>query len=308
MEYLKINLEYKSSKDNIVIALGNFDGMHLGHRKLIDELNSVKLKRNLKTAVLLFENHSKNVVLKKEFPRIMSFSDKIDTLTELSIDYIFSIEFDDKFRNLTSKEFLEFLTDNLRVSHIVVGEDYTFGVDRGKVNVISNFTDNNGISLSIVPSLKYDGYKISSRNIIKDIENGNLKPVNFLLGRYYSLKGNVESGFRRGHKLGYPTANLKLSFNYVIPKDGVYFTKTKYRNKYYFSFTSVGNNPTFNNKNVSIETHIFDFDKEIYDEEIEIFFIERFRDNEKFDSVEKLKEQLSLDREKCNELIKTYSD
>ena len=136
------------------------------------------------------------------------------------------------------------------------------------------------------------------------IRNGNVELVKDLLGNFYSIKGKVVSGFQRGRNLGFPTANLDISFNYVIPKEGVYFTKTIVDEKELYSFSSIGYNPTFDNKKSTIESHIFDFDEDIYGKDIELCFLKRLRDNIKFNSVDELIEQLKKDEIRCRELIK----
>lgn len=304
MEFIKIDLNSKFDLSDISIALGNFDGFHRGHISLIDELNRIKIQKKYKTAILLFENHSRDYIFLNDSNRLMSFDDKVKKLKELNIDYVFSIVFNEKIMGLSPEEFLDFLTKNLNVKHIIVGEDYRFSKKKmGNSAFISHYMKEKGLSSSIIDKVDFDGEKISSRDIINLIENGNVKYANELLGYTYSLKGIVRKGYQRGRKMGYPTANIECTFKYVIPKDGVYFTKTKIDNVEYFSFTSVGHNPTFENQDRTIETHIFDFSRDIYGCEIEVFFFEKIRENSKFKSLEDLIEQIKKDRIKCDELI-----
>lgn len=308
MECIKIDLNSKTYIKNVAIALGNFDGFHIGHRELINELNRVKKEKKFNTALLLFDIHSKDFIENTNSKRLMSFNDKLEILDKMNIDYVFKINFDDKFKNLLPDEFLDFLTKNINVKHIVVGDDYRFSKDKyGNAEFIYSYMKKKNLTVSILNNVDYNGEKISSTNIISYISLGKIELANKFLGRYYSIKGTVKSGFRRGRTMGFPTANLFLSYNYIVPKEGVYFTKTLYKNKEYFSFTSIGNNPTFQNKNFTIETHIFDFDKDIYDENIEVFFIKKIRDNIKFNSIEELIEKLKDDKKYCKELIKTFS-
>lgn len=305
MEHFKLNLESDFKFDDIVVALGNFDGFHLGHQKLITELNNVKLKKGYKSAVFLFESHTKDLIFHQNSSRIMSFEDKLNKLDSFKIDYVFSIEFSEKIKNLSPKEFLDFLTNKLNIKHIVVGKDYRFSKNReGNTDFIKSYMKEKGLSCTIIDKLNYDNIEISSTKIIEYIKSGKIELANDLLGDCFSIKGKVTHGFQRGRNLGYPTANLEISFNYVMVKEGVYFTKTIVDGKGYFSFSSVGHNPTFDNKKSTIESHIFDFDEDIYGKDIELCFLERLRDNIKFNSVEELIEQLKKDEIRCRELIK----
>lgn len=309
MKYFKLNFDEKLNIDNIVIALGNFDGFHLGHKKLIDELKKIKKAKSLSTAVLLFENHTKDFIQNKQSQRLMSNTDKINTLKDESIDFVISIDFDDDFKKLSAVEFLDFLTINLNVKHIVVGEDYRFSKNQqGNVETIEKYMYEKGLSCSILKKINYKDKKISSSDIIEYIKSGDLKLSNKLLGYFYSVNGIVESGYKRGRKLGFPTANLSLNFNYVIPKEGVYFTKTEINDNIYYSFTSIGNNPTFENRANTIETHIFNFSDDLYNRDMKIYFLEKIRDNIKFDKVDDLILQLSEDLKTCKKLITLYEN
>ncbi|EGV08662.1 riboflavin kinase-like protein [Parvimonas sp. oral taxon 393 str. F0440] len=187
----------------------------------------------------------------------------------------------------------------------MVGKDYRFSKNReGNTDFIKSYMKEKSLSCTIVDKLNYGDIEISSTKIIEYIKSGKIKLANDLLGDNYSIKGKVTHGFQRGRNLGYPTANLEISFNYVMVKEGVYFTKTIVDKKEYFSFSSVGYNPTFDNKKCTIESHIFDFDGDIYGKNIELCFLERLRDNIKFNSVEELIEQLKKDEIRCRELIK----
>ena len=187
----------------------------------------------------------------------------------------------------------------------MVGKDYRFSKNReGNTDFIKSYMKEKGLSCTIVDKLSYNNIEISSTKIIEYIKSGKIELANDLLGYNFSIKGKVTQGFQRGRNLGYPTANLEISFNYVIVKEGVYFTKTIVDGKEYFSFSSVGHNPTFDNKKSTIESHIFDFHEDIYRKDIELCFLKRLRDNIKFNSVEELIEQLKKDEIRCRELIK----
>ena len=210
----------------------------------------------------------------------MSFEDKLKKLESFKIDYVFSIEFSERIKNLSPKEFLDFLTINLNIKHIVVGEDYKFSKNReGNTDFIKSYMKEKCLSCTIIDKLRYNNIEISSTKIIEYIKSGKIELANDLLGYNFSIKGKVTQGFQRGRNLGYPTANLEISFNYVMVKEGVYFTKT-------------------------IVSHIFDFHKDIYGKDIELCFLKRLRDNIKFNSVEELIDQLKKDEIRCRELIK----
>lgn len=290
-----------------VIALGNFDGIHLGHKSLINRTVEISQKFNIKPSILFFKNNSKNITLgQKEY--ITSPEDKIDIAQKNGIEIICLVEFDKSLMQLEAEEFLrDILIKRLNVKHIVVGKDYRFG--KKAIGDISYLLENQkrfNYRVDILNLLKDHDKKINSTDIRQLIKNGRIKQANSLLGHPYMIRGKVVHGEKRGRNLGYPTANISLDFNYIIPKNGVYITAVIVDNKKYFAMTDVGYNPTFENEKLKIETYIFDFNCDIYSKEIKLCFLEFVRGDYTFKNVTQLINQLKFDEIYIRRRLKTY--
>lgn len=287
------------------VSLGNFDGVHLGHQKLMKNNLEISKKYNLEPAVLLFKENTK-LRLKQEKEYMTSLEDKIEILASMGIETFCLIDFDEKFMNLSPREFIsEIINKKLNASYVICGKDYRFGKKAsGDIETLDKFEERYDYKTSVVDFEKEeDDNKISSNHIRDIIREGNIKKSNTLLGRNYKIKGRVVDGMKRGRTLNFPTANLDLSFNYVLPVDGVYLTKVIVDNESYYGLTNVGTNPTFENADRKIETYILDFDQNIYGKDISIEFIDFFRYDIKFDSKDALIDQMNSDKAKALEYI-----
>lgn len=287
------------------VSLGNFDGVHLGHQKLMKNNLEISKKYDLEPAVLLFKENTK-LRLKQEKEYMTSLEDKIEILASMGIETFCLIDFDEKFMNLSPREFIsEIINKKLNASYVICGKDYRFGKKAsGDIETLSKFEERYDYNTSVVDFEKEDhDNKISSNHIRDIIREGNIKKANTLLGRNYKIKGRVVDGMKRGRTLNFPTANLDLSFNYVLPVDGVYLTKVNVDNEFYYGLTNIGTNPTFENADRKIETYILDFDKNIYGKDISIEFIDFFRYDIKFDSKEALIDQMNSDKAKARNYI-----
>ena len=285
------------------VSLGNFDGVHLGHQKLMKNNLEISKKHDLEPAVLLFKENTK-LRLRQEVEYMTSLEDKIEILAAMGIKTFCLIDFDEKFMNLSPREFIdEIINKKLNASYIICGKDYRFGKKAsGDIKTLAKFEERYGYKTSVVDFEKEDeskDIKISSNHIRDIIREGNISKANKLLGRNYKIKGKVVDGMKRGRTMNFPTANLKLAFNYVLPVDGVYLTKVNIDNNYHYALTNIGTNPTFENNERKVETYILDFDKNIYGKDIAIEFIEFFRYDIKFDSKEDLIEQMNKDKAKA---------
>lgn len=291
---------YKETKDKTTIALGNFDGVHYGHQLLIKNMVRKAESKGLKSSILLFENHTKKYIDGIGPALLSSSSQKNNLLYKLGVERIYNLSFDNKIRNLTPEEFVvNILIHRLNVKSIFVGFDYRFGYKAsGGSTLLKELGNSYGIDVEVIHPITLNNEVVSSTRIREYIKEGNLEKVKFLLNRNYSVIGKVVSGKNLGSKLGYPTANLELSTNYVIPKLGVYSTETIIDNKKYLSATSVGYNPTFNEKSIKIESHILDFNSDIYGEDVEIIFVEYLRDEMKFKDTDSLVNQIGNDIKK----------
>lgn len=296
---LVIDLDIDKAKyDESVIALGNFDGFHIGHRNIIKKALEIAKEKKIKSSVLIFKQHTNEVFPHFTRRYISSLEDKINVLKNMNIDYIFIIDFTLEFAQLNEKEFmLDFIRDRLNAKTIVCGPDYTFGKSPdANVDKILEFKSKKQIEAFIIDNIIYDKQKLSSTMIRNFIEKGEIKKVNKLLNKNYTIKGSVVHGQKIGTKLGFPTANLNLIFDYIIPAEGVYLTNTLINNEKYLSITSIGTNPTVtDDKKIKIEVFIIDFNKQIYEKTISIEFIEKIRGQIKFNTKEELIQQMNKD-------------
>lgn len=280
------------------IGLGNFDGLHIGHAKLIDTLVKECADRGLTSIIYTFMKHPENILRKTLFtPQITTAKKKIELLNHFNIDYLYMAEFDEKFSRVMPEDFVKkVLVDSFGIKLAVVGYDYRFGFEgSGDVALLEHLGEKYGFSVIIVPPVHYGSEVVSSTLIRKLLARGDVEKAFLMLGRPYSMQGLVVRGRSMGAKLGFPTANLLPEKYLVVPRSGVYMTQTEVDGNVYKSLTNIGKNPTFKLKRVSVETHILDFENDIYDEAVEVFFIKRIRGEKKFDGVENLSRQIQED-------------
>lgn len=295
MKIIEIDLNYKA-KEESVIALGNFDGVHRGHIELIKKAIENAKKLNIKSSLLLFNEHTDNLVKVGKKDIITTNKTKFEILENLGVDIIYLINFTKKFMSYSPIKFLDdFLAKNLKIKGVVVGYDYTYGYK--KSGNIEFLRENKSLfeTVEIIEQISYKGEKISSSLIRKLIENGKIKEANFLLSRPYKLIGEIIHAKGLGKKMGYPTANLELIDNFVITKFGVYDTDIIIKGKKYKASTNIGTNPTVEHDGIKIEAHILDFNEDIYGEIVELELLDFVRPELKFNSVEELFEQIAKD-------------
>ena len=285
-----INLKDEFRSEECYIALGYFDGMHLGHLKIIKSCISDARRDKVESAVLLLDF--------KGAKSITPIDDKIKILEELGIDTVYLIDFTDELKRTDPKAFVkEILLDRLNAIRTYSGEDYTFGIDRlGDTELLKEMMQEAGGEAVVLNfELDEEMQKISSSNIKKLILSGEVMSANKDLSRYYSIKSKIIHGKRFGSSVGIPTANLNINTGYITPYQGVYVTKIKIKNRIYKSVTSVGKNLSFNEDFVSVETNIFDFDEDIYDDTVRLYFIYRIRDMLNLDDKDDLVKQIKSD-------------
>lgn len=296
-----IDTKYKTA-----VALGNFDGIHVGHEYLIKDTVLKAKKQGLKPAILLFRNHTRTKVKKSNSTIyiLTSNEQKLQILEELGIEIVYIIDFDNSIMTLTAKDFVQnIIVDKVNAKLVTVGFNYKFGYKAlGNSDTLKKLGQNKGFIVNIVDPIYIQEDIVSSTRIRNLIKKGDIKKSNTLLGRNYTINGRVIKGENRGNKLGYPTANIELSNNYVIPKAGVYKTITKINNKKYSGLTSVGYNPTFNGEVLKIENHILNFDNNIYNDLIDIEFVDYIRKNIKFETCESLIKQIEDDIKFINKI------
>ena len=282
-------------------CIGYFDGMHVGHMKLVSEMILEANNKGLKKALITFHPDPWVVLKNKEnIPHITSMEERIEIGRSLNLDYWIIIPFTKELSQMSNIEF-EMMLSKLNVQSLICGFDYSYGYKgSGNIHTLKQQTLFNVIE---VESVKFDNEKISSTRIETVLNNGNVTEMIHLLGRYYSIKGEVITGRSLGKTIGFPTANIKCKFNSILPKPGVYIGYVNVNQKTYRSMINIGNNPTFNYQDqLSMEAHILDFNSDIYGKDIEVTFVDRLRDEMKFNSKEELISQLNLDIEKAKQL------
>ncbi|CAB1243846.1 Riboflavin kinase,FMN adenylyltransferase [Clostridiaceae bacterium BL-3] len=286
-------------KENTYIALGSFDGLHLGHMSLINK--TIRLARNnrAKSMVFTFKNHPLMTINPDLAPKIlMDNQSKIDVLRNMGLDIINMVNFNEELMKIGPEDFVIHLLNNYRAKGFVVGFNYRFGYKNlGDVNLLKKLSRVYKFHLSVIDSVKYKGQIVSS-SIIRAIvtDEGDMKKVNKLLTRPFMIQGKVMHGKQLGRKLGFPTVNLDYDKKFVIPKGGVYYTMVGLDGKIFKGITNVGYNPTTYDNKLSVETNILDFSGDIYGRNIKIYFIERIRDEVKFNSLAELADQLKKDK------------
>ncbi|MCX7923886.1 MAG: bifunctional riboflavin kinase/FAD synthetase [Clostridia bacterium] len=289
------------------VGLGNFDGLHIGHMALINTLIRESKLNGLNSLVYTFTKHPENILRKKLFtPLLTSESKKVELLGETSLNYLYFDEFDEGFSRIKPEAFVkDVLVERLKMKLAVAGFDYRFGYKgQGDTNLLKELGKVYNFKVIVISPIKIDNAIVSSTLIRQNVAKGNMDEVFKLLGRHYSITGDVQTGRRIGNTIGFPTANIHPEEYLILPHDGVYATKTMIGDTWYNSVTNIGYNPTFEGlRKISVETHILNFDKDIYGDRIEVFFISRIRGERKFSCKEELVEQIKKDVFKARELL-----
>lgn len=285
-----------------VIALGNFDGVHLGHQEILRRVVEKAKKKGGTGIVVTFEPHPLKILSPEKCPPlIISFREKTELLEQEGIDILICLHFDREFSNLNPSEFINrIMVEGIGAKEIFVGYDFAFGKRReGDTNTLKKLGEKFGFDVNIVEPISV-GNKIVSSTLIRNlIREGNVREASIYLGRHYSIRGRIIGGDKRGRKLGFPTANIHPHHE-LIPKEGVYIGEVHlHDNKNYKSLINVGTRPTFGEHDLNIEAFILDFDKEIYGEFLKISFMERIRDEICFETSELLIEQMNEDLKKA---------
>ncbi|MGB5822875.1 MAG: bifunctional riboflavin kinase/FAD synthetase [Proteocatella sp.] len=279
-----------------VVTIGNFDGLHLGHMELIKKAVEVSRENNIQSIAFTYDIHPLSFLYSKAVHLLMSNEDKEQILIEKGIDRVLHVPFDEQIRNMTSQEFCDLiLIKKLKTRHLVMGADAKFGKEKTEINQIKEYCEARGISVHIIPLLIMDEKRISSSNIRKLVEHGEIEKANKYLGRQFSIEGIVVHGKKLGRKIGYPTANLFIAGDKAVPSKGVYETIVELDGREYKGATNVGTNPTVGDKTLRVESYVIDFNGELYGKKIKVSFIRRLRNEIKFDSLEKLIEQMGED-------------
>ena len=280
-----------------VIAIGNFDGLHLGHQKVISEARRKAKKNKIAFGAMTFEPVPVMFFNKKiKNHRINSLQQKKTQLEKLKLDFLIIIKFNKKFSSQSAEEFIEkVIFKKTKCKFLYVSKNFKFGFKRqGNIKTLKKFEKKYNFKNIVTKPFKKNNKTISSTFIRKKIRSGKIVEINKLLNRNWTVVGKVVKGQRRGHKIGFPTCNLKLS-NYVVPKLGVYAVKVKSKNFNKNGIANVGYRPTFNGQKLLLETNIFGINKNLYNKEISISFKKFIRPEKKFRNLKYLKKQIQLD-------------
>lgn len=306
--YLEYPKDFESiSLEDSVAAIGFFDGVHKGHQTLVNEALKFSKRHFLKSAVITFHPHP-SVVLSKsktDIDYITPLSEKETIFEEMGIDYLIIIKFNDPLSKLLPDEFIQAFIVKLNIKHLIAGFDFSFGY-KGQGNMMNlNEYMSDEFTYQVIDEVSNQGEKISSTRIRENLKIGNIKLVNQLLGRPYSFKGLVMDGDKRGRTIGFPTANLEPTTSYLLPKQGVYAVRVKVAGVFYYGMANLGYVPTFKleRKEPKVEVYIFDFDKNIYGEIIEVQWLDYIREEKKFSGIEEIKQQLKADEEEIKKRI-----
>jgi riboflavin kinase/FMN adenylyltransferase len=303
------SLDFSEWFVNPVLTIGNYDGLHLGHRRIIEKIQEKAFDLNGTSMLMTFHPHPLTILRPDKFIGLITpLHVKKRLIEEAGIDVLIIIPFTDDFRHVTPEAFVDdLLVKKLGIKGLIVGYDFKFGKEgKGNVEYLASLSTEDGFFFEIQGAITFHGDKVGSNRIRKMIQEGDVGKAALHLDRPYMIEGTVVKGEGRGRTIGFPTINLKTEFP-LIPKRGVYITDVDVGGKRYPAVTNIGYNPTFDGQSLTIETYILDFSGDLYDRNIALYFLERVRDEVRFSSVDELKERIWKDvdtaREYFNKII-----
>jgi riboflavin kinase/FMN adenylyltransferase len=285
------------AKKGMLLTIGVFDGVHLGHRHLIAKLTELAQKQGLASGVITFSQHPKEVLSPPtSLPFLTDIERRIELIKGEGVDEVIPLTFTPELAALSPKEFLELLKKHLRMKGLVIGPDFALGKNReGNTETLRQLGEEMGFNLTVVPPLTIDGEVVSSTAIRQALAEGDMKRAQKLMGRPFRLHGRVARGDKRGAELGFPTANLETGAEQALPTDGVYISRAFIDARAYPAMTNIGTNPTFGGDKRLVEVYLMDYRGDLYGRELAVEIIERLRGEIKFDSPEELKKQITED-------------
>ena len=290
-----------NSSEKTIVTIGTFDGIHIGHQKIMKDLIKTAKKEGKKSVLLTFFPHPRMVLQKdNKILLLNTIEEKSGLLEKMGLDYLIIHPFSKEFSRLTALDFVrDILVNKLNTSRLIIGYDHHFGKNReGNIHQLKEYSLLYDFKVEEIPAQDIDDVSVSSTKIRTALKEGNLKTANNYLGYHYMINGTVVSGKKLGGTIGFPTANLEIKEPYkLIPKTGVYIIKTHINTVLYTGIMNIGFNPTVLGKHQTIEAHLFDFNEDLYGKEIMIEFIYFLREEHKFKSVKELVVQLNIDKE-----------
>ncbi|WP_414000360.1 bifunctional riboflavin kinase/FAD synthetase [Flavobacterium sp. W1B] len=301
--------EFSSTKKTI-LTLGTFDGVHIGHKKILEKVTQNTENNKYESLVLTFFPHPRMVLQNQSDIKLLNtISEKINLLEKTGIENLVIHPFDENFSRLTAEEFVrDILVNQFNIHKIIIGHDHRFGRNRtANIDDLIGFGKQYGFEVEQISVQEIDAISVSSTKIRKALSEGNMTLANQYLGYDYFLTGTVLEGKRLGRTIGFPTANLNIKEDYkLIPLNGVYVVKSTINQKTVFGIMNIGFNPTVGGDHLSIEIHYLDFNSELYGQELSVSILQYLRPEQKFDSIESLKTQLEKDKNKAIEYLKKH--
>ena len=308
MEIINSIFDFKPTQKSIV-TIGTFDGVHIGHQKIIQELIDEAKSSNKKSVLLTFFPHPRMVLQKDvSIKLINTIDERAKHLENLGLDYLIIHPFSKEFSRLTALDFVrDILVNQLNTSKLIIGYDHHFGKNReGNIEQLTEYSHLYDFTVQEILAQDIDEVSVSSTKIRKALASGELKTANKYLGYPFSITGVVVNGKQLGGKIGFPTANIDIAETYkLVPKTGVYVVKSMINNNTVFGMMNIGNRPTVNGEYQTIEVHFFDFNQDLYQKELTIELLYFLRDEHKFNSVDDLIIQLKVDKENSLNYINT---
>lgn len=295
-----------SPKKDMLLTIGVFDGVHLGHKYLISQLKKLARQQGLLSGVITFRQHPQEVLSQTKLPFLTDLDQRTNLLKNEGVEAIIPLSFTPELAQLSPRQFLGLLKKYLRMRGLVIGPDFALGRNReGDTDALRRLGQEMGFSVTVVPPITIAGDVVSSTAIRKVLAEGDMKRVRNLFGRPFRLHGRVMAGARRGVELGFPTANLDISPQQALPAEGVYVSQAHIDGQTHPAVTNIGQRPTFGGGERLVEVYLLDYHGDLYGQELAIDIIERLRDEKKFDTPEQLKKQIAEDVKQGIAILKT---
>ena len=310
---MKVHYGFESYKNikNPIVTVGTFDGVHFGHQKIIQRLQKIAKKNDGESVLLTFDPHPRKILLNDQGLKLIhTINEKINILENLGLDHLVIYPFTLEFSKFSAKRYIdELLIQKLSTHTLVIGYDHHFGNDReGNIDLLKKYEKSNPFYLEEIKAHEIEEIKISSTKVRSAIEKGNIHLVNDYCGHFYEFSGEVVHGNGIGKTIGTPTANIKLNSNEkIIPLDGVYAVICQIKDANYKGIMNIGFKPTVDEgQKRTVEIHLFDYEKDIYGQDLRTKVIERIRDEVKFNSLKELKSQILKDNEKAKIILESF--
>lgn len=285
-------------------TIGNFDGVHIGHKKILSAIKEEAKQQGISSCVITFHPHPQKVLQNIDIPLLTPIRERLKLLEEQGIDVVACYTFTKDIAKISAQDFVtDILVGKLNLKHLIVGPDFSFGRKReGNLELLNKMGSQYGFDTEVVDTALYNGEVVSSTSIRNLVREGNLLKARNFLGYNFYVEGQVKEGEKRGRQIGFPTANLETDWD-ILPKVGVYATLANVDGTKHQSITNIGFRPTFGHNELLIETHIFNFSQDIYKKRIKVEFVDRVRDEQKFDGPDALVDQIKKDVEKVKEIL-----